>query len=300
MSNSVTLSIVTNSLITGAKAFGWFVTGSPTLFAETVHSCADVGNQLLLKLGEFRADHTRTATHPFGRGQERFFWALVSAVSIFFIGAGVTLYHGIHSLLAPESVEPFTPLAIGLLLFSLALEVFTFFIALKEIGGIRGLRENRSNTSVLAVLLEDLVAVIGILLTLFVAGWSSLFGPDPAIDAAVSLVVGVMLGAMALFLANINRRILIDAADVDLDGALQQRLVAMGMRARVASITIDVDRVVVFVHADGDAGELPRTSQAIGDELGRHAQEHLGKQVDSVYWQFTDLRSAAAAPTTHR
>ena len=298
MSNSVTLSIITNSLITGAKAFGWFVTGSPTLFAETIHSCADVGNQVLLQVGEVRADHTRTATHPFGRGQERYFWALVSAVSIFFIGAGVTIYHGIHSLLVPASVEPFTPLAIGLLLFSLALELFTFFIALKEIGGLRGLRDNRSNTSVLAVLLEDLVAVVGILLTLFVAGWSSLFGPDPVIDAGVSLVVGAMLGAMALFLANINRRILIDAADVDLDRALEQWLVAIGVRARVASITIDVDRAVVFVHAVGDASELPRTSRALGDELRSHAEEHLGKHVDSVYWQFADLRSAAAAPMT--
>ncbi len=298
MSNSVTLSIITNSLITGAKAFGWFVTGSPTLFAETVHSCADVGNQLLLKVGEVRADHTKTATHPFGRGQKRFFWALVSAVSIFFVGAGVTIYHGIQSLLVPASVEPFTPLAVGLLLFSLALELFTFFVALKEIGGFRGLRENRSNTSVLAVLLEDLVAVIGILLTLFVAGWSSLIGPDPVIDASVSLVVGVMLGAMALFLANINGRILIDAADVDLDRALEQRLVAMGVRARVASITFDVDRAVVFVHAEGDASELPRTAQVIGDDLCSHADEQLGKHVDSVYWQFAGLRSAAAAPMT--
>lgn len=300
MSNSVSLSIVTNTLITGAKAFGWFVTGSPTLFAETVHSCADVGNQVLLKVGEVRADHTRTATHPFGRGQERFFWALVSAVSIFFIGAGVTLYHGIHSLLAPESVEPFTPLAIGLLLFSLALEIFTFFTALKEIGGLRGLRENRSNTSVLAVLLEDLVAVIGILLTLFVVGWSSLFGPDPALDAGVSLVVGVMLGAMALFLANINRRILIDAADVDLDRALERHLEGLGVRGTVASITTDVDRAIVFVHTAEGAGELPESSRAIGDELCRHAQTQLGKHVDSVYWQFAGLRSAAAAPITGR
>ena len=298
MSAAVTLSIVTNSLILGAKVFGFAITGSPTLFAESVHSFADVGNQALLKVGEVRADHTPTPMHPLGRGQERYFWALVSAVSIFFIGAGVTLYHGVHSLLEPGSVEPFTPLAIGLLLFSLALELFTFFVALKEIGGIRGLRENRSNTSVLAVLLEDLVAVVGILFTLFVAGWSTLFGPDPLLDAAVSLVVGVMLGAMALFLANINRRILIDVADVTLDRALEQRLATMGVRARVASITTDVDRAVVLICAEGEAGDLPRSSQVIGEDLQRHADIQLGKRVVSVYWQFADLTSGAAAPMT--
>lgn len=73
MSKSVTLSIATNTLITGAKTFGWLLTGSPTLFAESIHSAADVANQVLLKVGEVRAAGTPDALHPFGQGQERFF-----------------------------------------------------------------------------------------------------------------------------------------------------------------------------------------------------------------------------------
>ena len=69
-------------------------------------------------------------------------------------------------------VEPFTPLVLGLLLFALALESFTFVVALREIGGWKGLAENRTNTTVLAVVLEDAVALLGILLTLLVAGVS--------------------------------------------------------------------------------------------------------------------------------
>ena len=99
MSSSVTLSIVTNSLIAASKAFGWSVTGSPTLFAETIHSLADVGNQVLLKVGEVRGKAGPDREHPFGRGQEKFFWALVSAVSVFFIGCGINIYHGVESLL---------------------------------------------------------------------------------------------------------------------------------------------------------------------------------------------------------
>ena len=117
MSSSVTLSIATNSAITAAKGFGFLVTGSPTLFAETVHSIADVGNQVLLKVGEVRARAGPDATHPFGRGQEKFFWALVSAVSVFFIGCGVNVYHGVVALAHDKPVEPFTPLVIGLLVF---------------------------------------------------------------------------------------------------------------------------------------------------------------------------------------
>ena len=121
MSSSVSISIATNTAIAGAKGFGWFVTGSPTLFAEMIHSFADVGNQVLLKVGEVRGRGAPARVHPFGRGQEKFFWALVSAVSVFFVGCGINLYHGMHALLSRQAVEPFTPLIIGLLLFSLAL-----------------------------------------------------------------------------------------------------------------------------------------------------------------------------------
>ena len=109
MSNSVTLSIATNSTIAVAKGFGWAITGSPTLFAETVHSLADVGNQVLLKVGEVRGRGGPTREHPFGRAQEKFFWALVSAVSVFFIGCGINVYHGVHALLAPEDVAAVHP-----------------------------------------------------------------------------------------------------------------------------------------------------------------------------------------------
>ncbi len=71
MSSSVSVSIATNTAIAAAKGFGWFVTGSPTFFAETIHSLADVGNQLLLKVGEVRGRGGPNRLHPFGRGQEK-------------------------------------------------------------------------------------------------------------------------------------------------------------------------------------------------------------------------------------
>ena len=137
MSASVTLSIATNTAIAASKGVGWFVTGSPTLFAETIHSLADVGNQMLLKVGEVRGRAGPDPLHPFGRGQEKFFWALVSAVSIFFVGCGINLYHGIHAFLNPGRSEPFTLFVVGLLLFALALESWTFMVAFKEIGPVR-------------------------------------------------------------------------------------------------------------------------------------------------------------------
>jgi zinc transporter 9 len=281
MSSSVSISIVTNSAIAGAKGFGWFVTGSPTLFAEMIHSFADVGNQVLLKVGEVRGRGAPDSVHPFGRGQEKFFWALVSAVSVFFIGCGINIYHGLHALLARAPVEPFTPLIIGLLLFALALEFWTFNVALKEIGGWPGVRENRTNTTVLAVLLEDAVALLGILLTLLVAGISWIWGPNPVFDAVVAISVGVLLGVMALFLATLNRKLLIDTSDPEVNHAAQAWLAAKDIRADVKSLVLDDDRAVVFVRAQHDV----RDSFAVGEAL--KAQLAIaGKRVDAVYWKF--------------
>lgn len=281
MSSSVSVSIVTNTAIAASKGFGWLVTGSPTLFAETIHSLADVANQVLLKVGEVRGRRGPDATYPFGRGQEKFFWALVSAVSVFFVGCGVNIYHGVHALLNPGAVEPFTPLVMGLLLFAMVLESLTLVIAVREIGGWRGLIANRHRTVVLAVVLEDTVALLGILLTLLVAGVSLARGPQPGFDAVVAILVGAMLGAMALFLAALNRRLLIDAADADINRVAAQFLAAAGVGAEVASIVIDDDRGVVFVRASA-----PEDPHALGEALKAHVLRHAGKTVAEVYWQF--------------
>jgi len=288
MSNSVSISIGTNTAIAAAKGFGWFVTGSPTMFAETVHSFADVINQVLLKIGEVRGRAPADRMHPFGHGQEKFFWALVSAVSVFFVGCGLNIYHGIHALTSNAPVEPFTPLVIGLLLFALGLESFTLVVAVREIGGLKRVIANRNNTTVLAVVLEDAVALLGIMLTLLVAGVSFVWGPHPAFDAGVAIAVGALLGAMALFLATLNRRLLIDTSDPALDAAATRFLAANGVAASVTSIVLDDDRDVVFVRVrpDGMASHGTSESYALGQALKAHMLAQKNKIVHAVYWKF--------------
>lgn len=291
MSSSVSIAIGTNTAIAVSKGFGWFLTGSPTLFAETVHSVADVGNQILLKIGEVRGRQGPDDRHPFGHGQEKFFWALVSAVSVFFIGCGINVYHGIHALLNPEPGGSFSPPVIGLLLFALALESWTFVVAFRELGGLAGLRRNRNNTTVLAVLLEDAIALIGIALTLVVAGSGYFLGPHPAFDASVAIAVGVLLGLMALFLAAINRRLLIDTSDPLLDRAAERWLREQRIRAQVRSLILDDDSAIVFVRADEDVAE----SFVIGEALKDHLQKALGKAANAVYWKFPAAASTGQA-----
>lgn len=257
------------------------------MFAETIHSAADVANQVLLKVGELRAAGAPDVQHPFGRGQERFFWALVSAVSVFFIGCGVSVYHGVESLLHPSHIEAFTLLPFALLLFALVLELFTFVTAWREIGGWQGLKENRSNTTVLAVLLEDAVALLGIMLTLLVGGLSLAFGVMPMLDSSISIAVGVMLGMMAIFLSNVNRRMLIDVADTGLNHELARKLRATGIECQVSSLTVDVGRFVVFVRVARPSSEAASAlTWEIGASLKDFARTKLGKTIDAVYWKF--------------
>jgi zinc transporter 9 len=233
-------------------------------------------------VGEVRGKAGPDRVHPFGRGQEKFFWALVSAVSIFFVGCGINVYHGVHALLNPEAVAPFTPFIVGLLVFALALESWTFAVALKEIGGARGLGRNLNNVTVLAVLLEDAVALLGIVLTLIVAGVSMIAGPHPEFDAWVAIVVGVLLGVMALFLAALNRRLLIDTSDEVIDRAAEAWLAGRDVTAEVRSLILDQRRAVVFIRADD---EIPR-SFALGETLKAYLKDHHDRTVDAVYWKF--------------
>jgi zinc transporter 9 len=136
--------------------------------------------------------------------------------------------------------------------------------------------------------LEDAVALLGILLTLLVAGVSFVAGPRPEFDAIVAITVGVMLGVMALFLAAINRRLLIDTADTDLDRASAEFLAARGVSADVSSIVLDADHSIVFVRVKPGhaAGRDPAESYALGQALKAHIGTKHGKTIDAVYWKF--------------
>lgn len=290
MSKSVTISIATNSIITCTKLFGFLSTGSPTLFAETIHSATDVANQVLLKVGEVKAAKKSTALHPFGFGKERYFWALVSSISVLFLGCGASVRHGIEALLHHEAGAPFSNLAIALLLLAAVLESYTFHIAWREIGGWDRLRKARTNTTVLAVLLEDAVALLGIAITLFVAFWSRLVAPAPLMDAIISIFIGLLLGAMALMLAKLNKEVLIDVADVSVDAEIERTIrERVGVELKVTSSLLDAEHCLLFVHVA--PGKLPanvdfKRIMEIGDEIKQHIRAGMGKTIDQVYWQF--------------
>ena len=205
---SVLAALGGNVFIMIIKWIGFFLTGSGALFSEAVHSVADVFNQALLMVGIKRSQRPSNSLHPYGFGNERFFWALISACSIFFVGAGVTIYHGINSILQGEKVHPGN-VAYAILIVSLLIEGGTFLIAMRELFANKKDEDifeliKEGDPTTIAVLLEDGIAVLGVIIALASIYLSKITG-DQIWDAAGSIVIGLMLGVMAILLIAKNR-----------------------------------------------------------------------------------------------
>lgn len=204
-----------NALITVLKFIGFSLTGSPSIMAEAVHSLADTFNQILLFIGIKQSESQGAEAYSTGMGNARYVWNLVSAVGIFFIGFGVTFYHGMHSLFSGHhEVGPISWVAIGILIISFFLEFSVFRGALKEINANRGnltileYFKESDDPTILAVLLEDGVAVFGILLALIGLALGQITGQS-YFDSVVSILISFLMAFLAITLAITNGKLLI-------------------------------------------------------------------------------------------
>jgi len=203
-----------NAFLAGAKFFAFLLTGSGALLSEAIHSFADSLNQLLLLIGVVRSSRQADAKFSYGYGAERYVWALMSAVGIFFLGCGVTVYHGVASLLSGHRPESNLGWAIGVLLLSLVLEGAVLTIA---VGSVRKSAAGRpfltylrteADVSVAAVVLEDAAACFGVLIALAAVVMAHVTG-HAYWDALGSILVGLLLGAVAIWLIVRNHRLLV-------------------------------------------------------------------------------------------
>lgn len=174
--------------------------GSASMLAEAIHSLADTLNQALLWLGIRRSLIGPSKEFPFGRGKERFVWGLISACGIFFLGAGVTIYHGIQGLYTHHMPE-LTYWTWVILLVSFVAEGISFIIALQEI--------RQGDTTTLAVLMEDGAAVLGLIIATS-SIWMAKLTDNYQWDAIGSILVGCLLGIIALILIHKNLEYLLE------------------------------------------------------------------------------------------
>ena len=198
---AIIAAFVANLGIAAAKLVGFVFTGSASMLAEAIHSAADTTNQGLLMLGRRRSRQAPTPDHPFGYGRERFFWSFVVALVIFSFGAVFALFEGIDKVREPHELDS-VGWAIGILLFAIVLEGYSFRTAIRESRPIKGDSTwwgfiRRSRVPELPVLLlEDFGALVG--LTFALVGVVLAKVTDNArFDALGSIAIGVLLAFIA-------------------------------------------------------------------------------------------------------
>lgn len=309
---AVYTAIVANSIITVTKMVAFTYTGSGAMLSEGIHSFADVMNQVLLAFGIHKSKQEPDAEHPYGYGRDAFVWAMISAVGIFFLGCGVTIYHGISSLLHPHIVSEIG-IAIGVLVFSFFLEGYTLWVAYvavkksaQKLGmSFRQYMKEGPDPMGVAVLLEDAAAVIGVVIAMIAIGLVKVTG-NPMFDALGSISIGILLGFAAVFLVVKNRSSLLGrtisaserkrvvdilVADPIVGGVHDVKTTVMSMDTFrfKAEVNFDGAEVARRWLADQDLDAIHTTVSRSPDELhrylvtyGEHMVEALGDEIDRL------------------
>ena len=283
---AVIAALLANAGIAVAKFVGFAITGSASMLAESIHSVADTANQGLLLLGGRRARRVADDRHQFGYGRERYFWAFVVAMVLFALGGLFSIFEAIEKIRHPHELTSLG-WAIGVLLFGMVVEAFSFRVAIIESSRVKGdkswwefIRRSRS-PELPVVLLEDAGAMIGLVLALIGVGLTSITG-DPLWDALGTLSIGILLVIISITLTIEMKSLLIGEAATEEDiRALTAAVEAVPSVVRVIDLRtqhIGPEELLVAGKLEFDRSMTnPQLSDAI-DEVEnalRHAVPHV-------------------------
>ncbi|WP_255447494.1 cation diffusion facilitator family transporter [Schumannella sp. 10F1B-5-1] len=215
---TVVIALIANVLVASAKTVAAVLTGSAAMFAEAAHSWADAGNEVFLVFADRAAARPRDRQHPLGFGRDAWLWSLFAAIGVFAVGATVSIFHGITELADPEPAGDYVINYIVLAV-AFVLEGTSFLQSIRQ--GRKRARETgreflpyvlgSSESTLRAVFAEDGAALIGIVLAAAGIALHQVTG-IAAFDAIASILIGLLLAVVALFLIDRNRRFLIGGA----------------------------------------------------------------------------------------
>jgi cation diffusion facilitator family transporter len=281
---TVLVAVLVNLAIAVAKGIAAALTGSAALWAETLHSVADTGNEVLLFIGVHRSGRPADGQHPFGYGQERWFWAFLAALGIFVVGGVLSILEGVRSFLDPEPLESLY-VGLGVLVISIVLEGISWRTARNQLRSEaqarnRSLSEQfrrASDPTATTVFLEDTAAIIGLSLALVALGLHAWTG-SAVWDAGASVLIGLLLIGVAYLVARRSKGLLIDeSAPEDILVLLRERFGREDWIGEIVALTavyVGPGRLLVTArlrptpeHATGPAEALIARSSGLRDDL---------------------------------
>lgn len=212
---TVVIAFSMNVLVAVAKSIAAALTGSASMVAESAHSWADAGNEVFLLIAERRGSRGRDRRHPFGYGRETYIWSMFAAFGLFTVGAVVSVMHGVSALTEPEAESDYL-VGYIVLAISAVLEAVSFLQSVRQAtaGGERfsmhPLRfvNRTSNTTLRAVFAEDAAALVGLAIAALGMALHQITG-NAVWDAVGSILVGILLGFIAVFLIKRNGEFLL-------------------------------------------------------------------------------------------
>lgn len=215
---TVLIALAANLLVAVAKSIAALVTGSASMVAEAVHSWADAGNEIFLIVANRRSVRQRDDSHPYGYGREAYFWSLLAALGLFIVGAVISVMHGVQQLFSTESSTnygvAYVVLAIAAVLEGASLAQSIVQLRRHTSAYSRNSFDyalNGSNTTLRAVLAEDAAALIGLAIAAIGIVLHEVTGVA-AYDAIGSILIGALLGVVAVVLIDRNRQYLVGSS----------------------------------------------------------------------------------------
>ena len=205
--------LIGNGLIAITKFIAASITRSSAMLSEGIHSLVDTGNQVLLLYGLKASKRPPDRNFPFGHGKELYFWSFIVAILIFAVGAGVSIYEGVQHLLHPEPVGDPT-IAYIVLVLAMIFEGFAWYFAFAEFSKYKGRKsymravQEGKDPTMFVVLFEDSAAMAGLVVA-FLGVWLTQATGNLYFDGAASVVIGLILGGTAIWLAYETKGLLI-------------------------------------------------------------------------------------------
>ncbi|GAA1048306.1 cation diffusion facilitator family transporter [Arthrobacter russicus] len=291
-----------NLAIAVLKFLAFLLTRSSSMLAESIHSVADSGNQLLLLLGGKRAKRQASPEHPFGYGRERYLYAFIVSIVLFSVGGLFALYEAGEKFHDPHGFEgPWWWVPLAVLVGAIVLEGFSFRTAIRESNRSRGRRSwfsfvrTAKAPELPVVLLEDSAALLGLLFALFGVSMTLLTG-DGIWDAVGTALIGLLLVLVAVVLAIETKSLLLgESATAEHVAAIEDALLGPGVSRIIHLKTLHLGPEELLVAAkiavpDSDTGAA--IAQAINDAERRVRQ---AVPIAKVIYLEPDIFSATEA-----